>query len=73
LFAPASRGYCFSVERRGYGDATDQPLDVLPLEGDNPFWQLPDGIGWFTPNPEPGPLRTSGGTLSCLRQKRCQN
>jgi hypothetical protein len=73
LFAPLSAGYCFSIERRGYGDATDQPLDVLPLEGDNPFWQLPDGISWFTPNPEPGPLRTSGGTLSCLRQKRCQN
>jgi len=73
LFAPLSAGYCFSVERRAYGDATDQPLDVLPLEGSNPFWQLPDGISWFTPNPEPGPLHTSGGTLSCLRQKRCQN
>lgn len=73
LFAPASEGYCFSVERRGYGDAKDEPLDSQPLEGSNPFWRLPDGISWFTPNPEPGPFETSGGTLSCLRQKRCKN
>jgi hypothetical protein len=73
LFAPLSAGYCFSIERRAYGDAREQPLDSQPLEGENPFWQLPDGISWFTPNPEPGPFETSGGTLSCLRQKRCSN
>jgi len=73
LFAPTSAGYCFSIERRGYGDAKDEPLDSQPLDGQNPFWRLPDGISWFTPNPEPGPFDTSGGTLSCLRQKRCPN
>jgi hypothetical protein len=72
LFAPQSRGYCFSIERRGYGDAAGE-LESDALEGDNPFWVLPDGISWFSPNPEPGPLQTSGGTLSCLRQKRCAN
>jgi hypothetical protein len=73
LFAPLSAGYCFSIERRSYGQADQPTLDVVPLEGDNPFWVLPDGISWFTPNPEPGPLHTSGGMLACLRQKRCQN
>lgn len=73
LFAPRSAGYCFSVERRSYGEADQPALDVVPLAGDNPFWVLPDGISWFTPNPEPGPLHTSGGMLACLRQKRCQN
>jgi len=71
LFAPLSAGYCFTIEQRGYGDAQDQTLDSVALDGDNPFWPLPEGISWFTPNPEPGPLQTSGGTLSCLRQKRC--
>ena len=71
LFAPVSTGYCFSIERRGYGDSTGDPVQSEPLEGATPFWVLPDGISWFTPNPEPGPLQTSGGTLSCLRQKRC--
>jgi hypothetical protein len=71
LFAPLSAGYCFAIERRGYGDARGEPLASEPLEGSVPFWVLPDGIAWFTPNPEPGPLETSGGTLSCLRQRRC--
>jgi hypothetical protein len=71
LFAPLSAGYCFSIERRGYGDAEGEPLASEPLEGSASFWVLPDGIAWFTPNPEPGPLETSGGTLSCLRQRRC--
>ncbi len=70
LFAPQSAGYCFSIERRGYGDAASE-LQSEPLDGANPFWVLPDGISWFSPNPEPGVLSTSGGTLSCLRQKRC--
>jgi len=73
LFAPQSAGYCFTIERRGYGDARGEAEEAVPLEGANPFWVLPDGISWFTPNPEPGPLQTSGGTLSCLRQKRCAN
>jgi hypothetical protein len=73
LFAPQSSGYCFTIERRGYGGAKDETQDSIPLDGSNPFWALPDGISWFTPNPEPGPLQTSGGTLSCLRQKRCSN
>lgn len=72
LFAPLSTGYCFSIERRRYGgDERAEPVESEPLVGETPFWVLPDGISWFTPNPEPGPLETSGGTLSCLRQKRC--
>ena len=71
LFAPLSAGYCFTIERRGYGDAKGEAPDSEPLEGSNPFWVLPDGISWFTPNPEPGPLETSGGMLACLRQRRC--
>ncbi len=73
LFAPDSAGYCFSIERRGYGDDAAEAFENEPLEGANPFWVLPDGIAWFAPNPEPGPLQTSGGTLACLRQKRCSN
>lgn len=73
LFAPQSAGYCFTIERRGYGAAKNEALESVALDGQNPFWALPDGIAWFTPNPEPGPLQTSGGTLSCLRQKRCAN
>ncbi len=73
LFAPQSVGYCFTIEHRGYGDAKSAARDSEPLDGSNPFWVLPDGISWFTPNPEPGPLQTSGGMLSCLRQKRCPN
>jgi hypothetical protein len=71
LFAPASNGYCFSIERRGYGDSSSTAFESEPLSGSSSFWVLPDGIAWFTPNPEPGPFMTSGGTLSCLRQKRC--
>lgn len=71
LFAPLTTGYCFFIERRRYGDGQAEPLEIEPLVGSTQFWVLPDGISWFTPNPEPGPLQTSGGTLSCLRQKRC--
>lgn len=72
LFAPQSAGYCFSIERRGYGDAASE-IESEALAGSNPFWVLPDGISWFRPNPEPSGLQTSGGTLSCLRQKRCDH
>ncbi len=73
LFAPQSADYCFTIERRGYGDAKGAAQDGEALDAANPFWVLPDGISWFTPNPEPGPLQTSGGMLSCVRQKRCSN
>jgi hypothetical protein len=72
LFAPLSEGYCFSIERRSYGDE-ERPLHTEPLSGATPFWPLPEGVAFFTPNPEPGRLVTSGGTLTCLRQKRCRN
>jgi hypothetical protein len=87
LFVPLSGGYCFYVEQRSYGDAgeltsdeaasagwglgTNQPRDAEQLPTDSNFWVLPDGIRLFTPNPEPGPLKTSGGTLASLRQRRC--
>jgi hypothetical protein len=77
LFVPLSAGYCFYVEQRSYGqadelaeaDATSASSEALP--SDAHFWVLPDGIRLFTPNPEPGPLETSGGTLASLRQRRC--
>lgn len=72
LFAPLSGEYCFSIEERGYGDASGKPR-TLPLSRESSFWQLPDGIAWFTPNPEPARVATSGGMLSCVRQKRCNN
>lgn len=72
LFAPLSDGYCFAIERRGYGDEK-RALHTEPLSGASPFWVLPEGIAFFTPNPEPGRVLTSGGTLTCLRQKRCRN
>jgi hypothetical protein len=72
LFAPLSDGYCFTVEQRGYGDDPGKPHQT-PLEGANPFWVLPEGIAFFTPNPEPGAMPTSGGRLTCLRQTRCKN
>jgi hypothetical protein len=72
LFAPLSDGYCFSIERRGYGDEK-RAVQAEPLVGASPFWVLPEGIAFFTPNPEAGRVLTSGGTLTCLRQKRCRN
>lgn len=72
LFAPLSEGYCFSIERRGYGDEK-KTLHTEPLTGATPFWPLPEGVAFFTPNPEPGRVLTTGGTLTCLRQKRCRN
>ena len=79
LFVPVSGGYCFYVEQRSYGDsgAEPEPSSALPvgesepLPRDTSFWLLPDGIRLFTPNPQPGPLQTSGGTLASLRQRRC--
>lgn len=72
LFAPLSEGYCFSIERRSYGDEK-RTTEAVPLTGASPFWVLPEGIAFFTPNPEPGRVLTSGGTLTCLRQRRCRN
>lgn len=74
LFVPVQTPYCFFIERRAYGDSRGQPaeLESEPLAGESPFWTLPDGISLFTPNPEPGPLETSGGTLASLRQRRCE-
>lgn len=77
LFVPLSGGYCFYVEQRSYGAADDPAseeaaqAEIEQLPTDRSFWVLPDGIRVFTPNPEPGPLKTSGGTLASLRQRRC--
>jgi hypothetical protein len=71
LFAPVSAGYCFTIEKRGYGAARDQAPESVPLGRANPFWVLPEGVAWFAGSPEPGPIETSGGTLSSLRQRRC--
>ncbi len=77
LFVPLTGGYCFYVEQQSYGDADEPtsdeaaPTESEQLPTDGNFWVLPDGIRLFMPNPEPGPLKTSGGTLASLRQRRC--
>jgi len=79
LFVPISGGYCFYLEQRSYGDSGAEPgpstplpsSESEPLPRDTSFWLLPDGIRLFVPNPQPGPLQTSGGTLASLRQRRC--
>ncbi len=71
LYAPASLGYCFHIERRSYGATGDAERETEPLEGAARFWEVPPDVAWFSPNPDPGPFRTSGGSLLALRQERC--
>jgi hypothetical protein len=73
LYAPASDGYCFWLERTRYGRATNTPSDIVPLVGDQRFWVLTDPIhSWFSPNPPPADeTRSTGGSLTALRQAPC--
>lgn len=70
LFAPFAEHVCFEIERRHYG-ARAAATERERLTGPLPFWVLPHAILWFEPAPEASPLRTSGGSLSALRQRRC--
>ena len=74
LYAPGGDGYCFWLETTAYGRAVPPNPSVEPLTGTDRFWLLPGHVDtWFDKNPEapPGDRRTSGGSLTALRQARC--
>jgi hypothetical protein len=74
LYAPASSGYCFWLERRSYGRAPRQSARI-PLAAENFFWVLPEGLDtWFRPLPAPTAAEQalSGGEMTALRQARCE-
>jgi hypothetical protein len=74
LYAPASEGTCFWLERTHYGRAGMRTAERSELGGRQRFWLLPRDLDtWFAPNPEPGHAdrRSSGGELLALRQARC--
>jgi hypothetical protein len=74
LYAPASDGYCFWLERSFYGRSGPDVAERRALAGSVRFWVLPSDLDtWFSPNPEPSRAdkRSSGGMLSALRQARC--
>jgi len=72
VYAPASDTFCFWLESTGYGrDATRQ---VRPLSSHARFFTLDTEVdSWFTAAPEPPAFdrRSSGGTLTALRQSPC--
>jgi len=72
VFAPASAGSCFWLESTGYGrDATH---DVRALATDAGFFALDTDVdSWFAASPEAPAFdrRSSGGTLTSLRQSPC--
>jgi hypothetical protein len=73
LFAPASAGRCFWLQVTGYGrDATES---VTPLLSSSRFFALNTEVDvWFSEAPEPpgADRRSSGGTLTTLRQSPCE-
>jgi hypothetical protein len=74
LYAPGSKDYCFWLETTGYGRAAPPNPRIEPLAGEVRFWVLPGHVDtWFDKNPEaaPGDRRTSGGSLTALRQALC--
>lgn len=72
MYAPNSDAFCFWLESTGYGrDATH---DVRPLESPARFFALDTEVDtWFAPSPEPPShdRRSTGGTLTALRQSLC--
>jgi hypothetical protein len=72
LYAPASIERCFWLELTGYGrDATHL---VRPLLSRARFFALDTDVdAWFAESPEPpgADRRSSGGTLTALRQSSC--
>lgn len=73
LYAPASAGRCFWLQVTGYGrDATES---VAPLVSATRFFALDAEVdAWFSDGPEPpgADRRSSGGTLTTLRQSACE-
>ncbi len=73
LYAPGAVGVCFWLETTAYG-RHGQHRSVAPLEPERRFWVLSERVDtWFSPNPPPEELdaRSSGGTLTALRQAPC--
>jgi hypothetical protein len=74
LYAPASDGHCFWLERTVYGRNRPDGSARQALEGPVRFWRLPRTLdSLFAPNPEPAAAdrRSTGGELVALRQARC--
>jgi hypothetical protein len=72
LYAPDSADFCFWLESTGYG--RDATRTIRPLESGSRFFVLSADIdSWFEPSPEPPAFdrRSSGGTLTALRQSAC--
>jgi hypothetical protein len=72
LYAPASNERCFWLELTRYGrDATQV---IVPLVSEARFFALDSDVdAWFAESPEPpgSDRRSSGGTLTVLRQSPC--
>ena len=72
VYAPASADSCFWLESTGYG--RDPTHDVRPLATGAGFFALDTDVdSWFAASPEPPAYdrRSSGGTLTALRQSPC--
>jgi hypothetical protein len=72
LYAPASAAFCFWLESTGYG--RDATRSIRPLASGARFFALDTDIdSWFVASPEPPAFdrRSSGGTLTALRQSPC--
>jgi len=72
LYAPLSSDYCFWLERDEYGrSAEGRRYEPLPVGRE--FWALPEHIdSWFATNPPvAGDRRSTGGSLTALRQGPC--
>jgi hypothetical protein len=72
LYAPASAAFCFWLESTGYG--RDATRSIRPLASGARFFALDTDVdSWFVASPEPPAFdrRSSGGTLTALRQSPC--
>ncbi|HEY3236162.1 MAG TPA: hypothetical protein VGJ84_15705 [Polyangiaceae bacterium] len=74
LYAPGSTEYCFWLETTGYGRARADGPTIEPMVGAARFWTLPVNVDtWFRENlpPAQGDQRSTGGTLTAVRQAPC--
>jgi hypothetical protein len=74
LYAPASSSRCFWLETTNYGRQAAKPTRRQWLAHEPRFWLIPERVDtWFAPNPTPlaEDQRSTGGSLTALRQGRC--
>jgi hypothetical protein len=72
VYAPGSDAFCFWLESTGYG--RDASHTIRPLYSSARFFALDTDVdAWFVAAPEPPAFdrRSSGGTLTALRQSPC--